>query len=119
MVLEEPKPLAARSIVMRDPNVHQPSWNRMYLAPSHQAGDVKYAYPLEVLSEIVGGDTTSRLYRHLVVEQKLAAEVWAGYKPESRGPTSFDFFASPNPGVEIDKIAAAMDARSNRSSIRA
>ncbi len=110
VVLQEPPPLAARSIVMRDANVHQPSWTRSYLAPSHQVGEVKYAYPLEVLAEIVGGDTTSRLYRHLVVEQKLAAEVWAGYRPESRGPTSFDFSAGPNPGVDIDKLAAAMDA---------
>jgi zinc protease len=110
VVLEEPRPIAARTVVMRDANVHQPSWSRSYLAPSHAAGEVKYAYPLEVLAEIVGGDTTSRLYRHLVVEQKLAAEVWAGYKPESRGPTSFDFSASPNPGVDIEKLAAAMDA---------
>lgn len=110
VVLEEPKPLAARSLVMHDGNVHQPSWNRMYLAPSHQWGDRKLVYPLEVLSEIVGSDTTSRLYRHLVVEQKLASEVWAGYRADARGPTSFDFFASPNPGVDIDKVGAAMDA---------
>ncbi|HEY1721374.1 MAG TPA: pitrilysin family protein [Magnetospirillaceae bacterium] len=110
LVLEEPHPLAARSLVMKDGNVHQPSWNRMYLAPSHHAGDTQFVYPLEVLAQIVGSDTTSRLYRHLVIEQKLASEVWAGYSADARGPTSFDFFASPNPGVDIDKIATAMDA---------
>jgi len=108
--LDEPPPLAARTVVLRDPNVHQPDWNRLYLAPSYSTGDTKYTYALEVLAEVIGADSSSRLYRHLVIEQKLASEVWAGYSPESLGPTSFDFYASPNPGVDLDKLGAAMDA---------
>ena len=108
--LDEPPPLAARSLVLRDPNVHQPNWNRLYLAPSYTKGDTKYAYALEVLAEVLGADSSSRFYRHLAVEQKLASEVWAGYEPEALGLTSFDFFASPNPGIDIDKLAAAIDA---------
>ena len=108
--LDEPPPLAARTVVLRDPNVHQSNWNRLYLAPSYTSGDTKYAYALEVLAEILGADSSSRFYRHLAIEQKLASEVWAGYEPESLGLTSFDLFASPNPGVEIDKLAAAIDA---------
>ena len=107
---DEPPPLAARSLVLRDPNVHQPSWNRLYLAPSYAKGDSKYAYALQVLAEVLGADSSSRLYRHLVVEQKLASEIWAGYEPESLGMTSFDFYASPNPGVDLDKLGAAIDA---------
>jgi zinc protease len=106
---EEPPPLAARSLILRDPNVHQPAWNRLYLAPSYTTGETKYAYPLQVLAEVLGADTSSRLYRSLVVEQKLASEVWAGYEPESLGMSSFDFYASPNPGVDLDKLASAVD----------
>lgn len=108
--LDEPPPLAARTVLMHASTVHQPVWSRLYLAPSLHSGETKFAYPLEVLAAVIGGDTTSRLYRHLVVEQKLAAEVWAGYEFGLVGPSSFDFFASPNPGIDIDKLAAAMDA---------
>jgi zinc protease len=108
--LEEPPPLAARTVALRDPNVHQPDWNRLYLAPSYAQGDTKYVFPLQVLAEVLGADSSSRLYRHLVIDQKLASEVWAGYEPESLGMTSFDFFASPNPGIDLDKLGAAIDA---------
>ncbi len=108
--LTEPPPLAERTLVMRDAQVHQPNWNRIYLAPSHSQGDPKFAYPLDVLATILGGDNSSRLYRHLVIDQKLAAEVWAGYRPQSRGMTSFAFYASPNPGVDVDKLGAAVTA---------
>ena len=54
-----------------------------YLAPSYHAGEVKFAYPLQVLAEILGGGATSRLNRTLVVEQKVAASAAAGYDPEA------------------------------------
>lgn len=105
---EEPPPIAARTVEMRDPDVHQPDWERLYLAPSYHAGETKFAYPLQVLAEILGGGTTSRLYKSLVVDQKLAAEASAGYEPDSIGLTSFEFDASPRPGVSMENLQAAM-----------
>ncbi len=107
---EEPPPVAARTVEMRDPDVHQPSWNRLYLAPSYHQGEVQYAYPLQVLSEVLGGGETSRLYKDLVFDQKLAASVSVGYDPDAVGLTSFSFGASPNPGVAMDKLQAAIVA---------
>lgn len=105
---EEPPPVAARTVEMRDPDVHQPSWERLYLAPSYHAGDSKYAYPLEILSEVLGGGTTSRLYKSLVVDQKLASSASAGYEPGSIGLTSFVFEASPRAGISMERLQAAM-----------
>ncbi|MTJ79872.1 MAG: insulinase family protein [Telmatospirillum sp.] len=107
---EEPPPIAARSIEVRDPEVHQPIWERLYLAPSYQSGEKQYAYALQVLSEILGGGATSRLYRSLVVEQNLAAAADAGYDPSSVGPTSFSFDASPRPGVSMEALQKAIEA---------
>jgi zinc protease len=105
---EEPPAVSTRTIEMRDPAVHLPSWSRLYLAPSYHAGETKNAYPLQVLAEIVGGGDTSRLYRALVVEQKLAATAWAEYDPQSVGPTSFSVGASPRSEIPLDQLQTAL-----------
>jgi len=107
---EEPPPVAARTVDMRDPDVHQPNWERLYLAPSYHSGETKYAYPLQVLAEILGGGTTSRLYKTLVVDQKIAVSAAAGYDPGSIGLSSFSFEASPRSGVSVENLQAAMVA---------
>ena len=43
-----------------------------FFTPSRIYGETQHSYPLEVLSQVFGGGTTSRLYRSLVIEQKLA-----------------------------------------------
>lgn len=106
----EPPAVAAKRITLADPQVRQPSWSRRYRAPGYVYGDSEHAYPLEVLADILGGGTTSRIYRSLVVEQKLAAAAGAWYQPTSRGPTSFGFYGSPLPGGGLDAIEAAIEA---------
>jgi zinc protease len=108
---EEPPPVAARSIELRDPDVHQPSWTRLYLAPSYREGATAQAYPLEVLSEILGGGATSRLYKSLVVEQNLAADIGADYEPTANGLTNFAISADPRPDISIAKLQEAIAAQ--------
>ena len=106
----EPPASAERRIVMKDPQIRQPSWARRFSAPGYMHGASEHAYALEVLSEILGGGTTSRLYRKLVVEQKIAAGAGAWYSPTSRGPATFGFYGSPLPGGELEPIEAAVGA---------
>ena len=111
-VPSEPPQRAPREVVMRDARVEQPSWSRRYLAPSYTSGASEHAYALEVLSEIIGGGTTARIYRSIVVEAALAASAGAWYSPESLDLTTFGFWFSPRPGVEMDPMSrAAIDAQ--------
>jgi len=105
---QEPPQKAARRVVMKDARVRQPAWSRTYLAPSHTAGESRHAYPLEVLVEILGQGATSRLYRSLVVERKLAVSAGAYYDANSLGPSTLGVYASPTPGVDIETLAAAI-----------
>jgi zinc protease len=105
----EPPATAAQRITLADPQVRQPSWTRQYRAPGYVYGDSEHAYPLEVLADILGGGTTSRFYRSLVVEQKIAAGAGVWYNPTSRGPTSLGFYGTPLPGGELDAIEAAVE----------
>ncbi len=104
----EPPQKAARSVTLKSPRVTQPSFSVSYLAPSYNRGETKHAYPLQVLDQILGSGTTSRLYRSLVVEQGLAAGAGSGYDSSSFDLSSFRVSASPRIGVEIETLEAAL-----------
>ena len=105
----EPPHNTARRVILRDVRVRQPSWRRLYLAPSLSYGETKHAYPLEVLAQILGGGTTSRLYRSLVVDKKLAISAGAFYSGGDLGPSRFGYYASPRPGISMDQLEEAMN----------
>ncbi|MBE9555305.1 MAG: insulinase family protein [Proteobacteria bacterium] len=106
----EPKATAAQRVTLVDPQVRQPSLTRRYRAPGYVYGNTEHAFPLEVLADILGGGTTSRMYRSLVVEQKIAAGAGAWYNPTSRGPTSIGFYGTPQPGGALEPVEAAIEA---------
>ena len=103
-----------RDVVLSDPRVQQPSWIRSYLAPSFTAGASEHAYALEVLAEIFGGTSTSRLYRSLVIDQKLATSAGAFYRGSSLDLTTFRIYATPRPGISLDELEAAVEAELER-----
>ncbi len=106
---EEPPHRAERRVVLKDGRVAQPSWSRLYLAPSLGAGARDMAYPLEVLADLVGGGATARLYRSLVVEKGAAAAISAYYDPVAVGRTTFRVAATPRPGVPLDKLEGLIE----------
>ncbi len=93
----------------RDARVRQQSWARIYLAPSYNRGATKHAYALQVLEQILGDSATSRLYRRLVVERKLAAGAGAGYSPMRYDLGTFYVYASPRSGVTLARIEKAVE----------
>lgn len=103
----DPAPLVTnQTIVLRDEKVQAPTYRRYYRAPRGMEA-------AELLSDILGQGTTSRLYRKLVVEMKIATSVGSGYDPVQRGPSSFLLYAVPAPGVEIATVEQALLAEIN------
>jgi len=107
---QEPLHKSARRVTHRDKRVRQPSWHRTYLAPGLLWGDKRHAYPLQLLSNIVGGGASSRLYRKLVVEDKVAVSAGAYYAGDGNGPGRFVFYASPSVDVSMDDLEKAVEA---------
>jgi zinc protease len=107
---KEPPQHAERRVTLRDKRVRQPSWQRTYLAPGLQSGNKAHTYPLEILSNIIGSGASSRFYRSLVIKQKLAISAVVHYSGDNRGPCRFTVYASPMPGVTIEKLEAAVEA---------
>ena len=104
---QEPPHIAPRRVSLSDGRVRQPAWSRNYLAPSRTAGDTKHAYALRVLAQAIGSGSTSRLYRRLVVEQKVATSASAYYDSPSLDLTRFSLYAAANPGAQSGKTPGA------------
>ena len=112
--LEEPEHRAAIRLEMKSERVAQPSWRRLYLAPSYRAGATTHAYALQVLAEILGGGEDSRLYRTLVLRDGIALSAGADYAPSAIGLSSFGVYAAPKTGVAVAELEAAVDAQLHR-----
>jgi len=110
----EPAQLASRRVEMESMRVGQPSWSRHYIAPSYRTAKGNEAYALQILSEIVGGSSTSRLYRGLVVEQSIAASAGSWYAPDRLDDTSFGLSVMPRPGKGLAEAETAMLAEVDR-----
>lgn len=106
----EPEQLSARRIEGAHPRVDQPTWSRRWLAPGEVWGATERAPALEVAAEILGGGTTSRLYRALVVDQAKAVYAGAGYSPSGLGPQTFAVYASPRADVTVAALEEAVEA---------
>jgi len=107
---KEPEPIAARRVTLTDPRVASPSFQRAYLAPSYSTADGREALALEVLAQVLGGASTSRLYQKLVVDQKVAAFAGAWYTGEALDSGTFGVYAGPNPGGDAGSVETATDA---------
>jgi len=72
-----------------------------YLVPNQTSAD---APALELLSVILSGGRSSRLYRHLVHERQLALEAGGDYSYFSLDPNLFWFWATPLPGQTPERL---------------
>jgi zinc protease len=106
----DPPPMAARTVVVADERVSQPSWRRVWAVPSQRSAEGSESVALEMLADILGGGPTSRLYRRLVADEGLAAGAGAWYHAGAWDDTRLMVHATPRDGIGLDRIAGAVDA---------
>ncbi len=108
---QEPPQLAERRMTMSDPRVAQPSISRTYLAPERDPGDQEKAAALQILAELLGGNsTTSYLARNLTFTDPKAIYVGAYYDGTSIDDATFGLIMVPSPEVSMEDAEAALDA---------
>ena len=105
----EPDPVAARIVDYSDPRVTRPSFSRLYLAPSYQRAVGREAEALDLLAGILGGSSTSRLYKSLIVEKEMALSAGAWYQGSAFDMTKFGFYATPRGDSSIEDVEKAVD----------
>jgi predicted Zn-dependent peptidase len=100
----EPEQFAERIVILRESS--QPIYLEGYHRPSyHDPDDAVY----EVMSNLLSQGRTSRLYRALVRDKKIAAAA-AGFSgfPGDKYPNLFAFFAIPVPPHTPEELAQAI-----------
>ena len=115
----------ARRIVFADPQVRQASMTRKWAVPGHTApaasdDAARPSHALNVLSQILGGGPTSRLYQSLVsgtralpgadAPQRLATSAGSYYIGMSVDQGSFAVYATPREEVSLDTVSDAVAA---------
>jgi zinc protease len=96
-----------QKVIRADARVVEPRWARDYLAPSYRMGETRHAYALSVLARLLGGSETSRLWRALVSEQKVALSASSDYAASSLGLTTFGLDAHPARGRSLAEVESA------------
>ena len=97
-------------MTVTDDKVEQPAWQRIYLCPSHATAAPGEAEALEVLAHLLGGGSTSYLYRKLVIEDRKAVAAGAYYAGSALDDTRFILYGMPSADVTLDQLDAAFDA---------
>jgi predicted Zn-dependent peptidase len=106
----EPPQTAARSVTLVDPA--QPQLLISYHRPAVTDRDDPV---FEAIDDVLTGGRSSRLYRSLVRDQKLAVEVesFSGM-PGEKYPNLWTIAAAPAIGVAADRVLAAIDRELER-----
>lgn len=98
----------------RDPRVTQATWIRFLPAPSYRKAEPKDQPAFDVLAEIFGRGTTSRLYRALVVEQGIASGVQSWYEGNRLDDGRFGIYALPRVGGDLASLELSIEAEIER-----
>ena len=106
----EPPQESPRTVTLADPRVEQPSVSRVYLAPARLTAKPGESQALEVLAHVLGGGVNGRLYKTLVVEQKLALNAGAYYSGIALDYGKFGLYGVPAPGKTLQDVETAIDA---------
>lgn len=110
LITPEPEQVAERVVTMRDKS--QPIYIEGYHRPSYKnPDDAVY----DVISDLVTSGRTSRLYRTMVRDQKIAAFA-GGFSglPGTKYPGLFSFIAVPLPGHTPQEMAKAIHEQIDR-----
>lgn len=100
--------VARTDITLEHADIREESFMRGYRATSYRQNRAD-ALALEVLGEIVGGGPTSRLYKQLVVEEKLASSVSLSYSPNAYDDSDVWISGTPAQGHTMAELEAGVD----------
>lgn len=102
-------PGVTRFVALADERVSQPSFRRLYEVPSERTAEAGESEALDILADVLGGGSTSRLYRRLVAEKGVAAAAGAYYQSGSLDDSKLMIYATPRDGVSLDDLGKAVD----------
>ena len=105
----EPEQNTKRTVTLRDARVSVPSFSTQWVVPSYHTQKHGEAEALDLLAEILGGGSRSRLYQQLVVKQGIAASAGASFQGSMLDATSFTVYGAPRGDAKLADVEAAVN----------
>jgi len=106
----EPEQNTKRTVTLTDARVSVPSFSTQWVVPSYHTAKPGEAEALDLLGEILGGGTRSRLYQQLVVKQGIASGTGAFFQGTMLDATNFTVYGAPRGDAKLSDVEAAVDA---------
>ncbi len=105
---QSPPFVASTTVTLTHDVVKEPMLKRVYRTPSYRQNSEE-SLALQILEEIMGGGATSRLYKALVVEKKLATNVSLSYSSAAWDDSTLSISAVSTSKENLDAASAAID----------
>ena len=105
----DPPQITPRRMEIKDPRAGNYSLHRYYVAPSYVTAKPGEAEALDLMMKIAGSGATSRLYKKLVVETKLASSANGDFGGYGLDGGTISLYAVAADGVPLEKVEAVMD----------
>ena len=106
---KEPRHYAPVRVVLKDARAGRATVQRYYIAPSASTAAPGTTEALELLLRIVGGGSTSRLYKKLVMQEKIASSAGGWYSGAGLDSGRAGVYAVAADGAAIDDVEKAID----------
>ncbi|RUV68526.1 MAG: insulinase family protein [Mesorhizobium sp.] len=106
----EPEQNTRRTVTLTDARVSVPNFSTQWVVPSYHTAKPGEAEALDLLAEILGGGSRSRLHQQLVVKQGIAAEAGAFFQGTMLDATNFTVYGAPRGDAKLADVQAAVEA---------
>ena len=107
----EPEHNTRRTVSLSDPRVGIPSFSKTWVVPTYRTAEAGEAEALDLLSEILGGGSRSRLYQQVIVKDGIGASAGAGYDGGAYDPSGFTIYGAPQGEHTLAEVESAVDAQ--------
>ncbi len=105
----EPPVRAPRRLTLEDPRAGQPSLHRYYVVPSYRTAEKGDAEALDVLVKLLADGATSRFYKKVVVEERIASSASGYYESGGLDSGKVTFYAIAQDKADLPRIEAMLD----------
>lgn len=106
---KEPPARAPRRLTLEDARAGKPSLHRSYLVPSYRTAEDGDAEALDVLVKLLADGSTSRFYKKVVVDERIASSANGYYDSGGLDSGKVAFYAVAQDKAELPKIEARLD----------
>ncbi len=100
--------IAQSTVTLQHETIKEPQFKRTHRVPSYRQNK-KHSLALQVMEDIMGGGSTSRIYKSLVIDQKIATSAGISYSGTAWDDGTTTIYATPSKPELLQTVQDALD----------